>query len=127
MTDEFSEKRHSKRVPLTLPVKVKFLETLFHSDSFQGETRDVSYEGLCIKVNSSNGFKVGQDVKLKTKLYRGDFLLKARGTVCWVHSLPDPDWPINLGVKITRVRPERLWVERIENKMIEAILGKDGH
>ena len=82
MAVEFSEKRRFERVPLALPVKGKCLETLFHSHLFQGETQDVSYEGLCIKVGSSNGFKVGQEVKLRTWLYRDDFL-KARGRVCW--------------------------------------------
>jgi len=85
----------------------------------------VSNEGLCIKVDSSNGFKVGQEVKLKVWLYRDDFL-KARGRVCWVHGLPDPDWPINMGVKIIRMRNDALWVKRIQNKITEeVILGKD--
>jgi len=125
MVVEFSEKRRFERVPLALPVKGKCLETLFHSHLFQGETQDVSNEGLCIKVDSSNRFKVGQEVKLKTWLYRDDFL-KARGRVCWVHGLPDPDWPINMGVKIIRMRNDALWVEKIQNKITEeAILGKD--
>jgi hypothetical protein len=119
MAVESSEKRRFKRVPLTLPVKGKCPEKLFHSYLFQGKTRDVSYEGLCIKVDSSNGFKVGQKVKLKTRLYPGDFLLKARGRVCWVHGLPDPEWPVNMGVKMTHTRRYGLWVERIENKIIQ--------
>jgi len=120
MAIEFSEKRHSIRVPLTLPVKGKCLGKLVHSHSFQGETQDVSYEGLCIKVDSINGFKVGQDIEFKTRLYPGDFLLKAKGRVCWVRALPDPDWPINMGVKITHMRHHGLWVERIEDKIIES-------
>jgi signal transduction histidine kinase/ActR/RegA family two-component response regulator len=125
MAVEFSEKRRFERVPLALPVKGKCLETLFYSHLFQGETQNVSNEGLCIKVDSSNVFKVGQEVKLKTWLYRDD-LLKARGRVCWVNSLPDPDWPINVGVKIIRMRNDALWVERVQNKITEdAILGKD--
>jgi len=125
MAVEFSEKRRFERVLLALPVEGKRLETLFHSHLFQGETQNVSNEGLCIKVDSSDGFKVGQEVKLKTWLYRDDFL-KARGRVCWVHDLSDPDWPINVGVKIIRMRNDALWVERVQNKITEeAILGKD--
>ena len=124
MEDEFSEKRHSKRVPLTLPVKGKLPETLFHSNFFQGETRDVSYEGLCIKTDNSSKFKVGQELGLKIRLYPGDFFLKAKGSVCWVRDLPNPDWPINAGVKITRMRHKGSWVERIDNKIIEAMVGK---
>ena len=114
---EFSDKRQFKRVPLTLPFKGKCLEKLFHSHSFQGETRNVSYEGLCIKVNGTNGFNVGEDIEVKTRLYPGDFFLKVKGIVCWVHSLSDPDWPINVGVKITHMRHRRLWVERIANRI----------
>jgi Tfp pilus assembly protein PilZ len=125
MEEEFSEKRHSKRVPLTLSVKGKLPETLFHSKFFQGETRDISYEGLCIKTDNSSKFKAGQEVRLKIRLYPGDFFLKAKGNVCWVRDLPDPDWPINMGVKIIHMRSHRRWVERIENKIIEAIVGKN--
>jgi len=127
MAAEFSEKRHSQRVPLTLPIKGKRLEKLLHSHSFQGQTQDVSYDGLCIKIDSTNGFKPGQDVVFKTRLYSGDFLLKARGRVCWINGMPDPDWPVNMGVKITHMRRYRLWVERIENKIIEAMVGRTRH
>jgi len=123
MTAEFSEKRHSQRVPLALPIKGKRLGKLLHSHSFQGQTQDVSYEGLCIKIDSTNGLKTGQDVAFKTRLYLGDFLLKAQGQVCWINSMPDPDLPVNMGVKITHMRRHRLWVERIENKIIEAVVG----
>lgn len=127
MTADFSEKRHSQRVPLKLPIKGKRLEKLLHSHSFHGQTRDVSYEGLCIQIDSTDGFKLGQDVAFKTRLYPGDFLLKAQGKVCWVDGMPDPDWPVNMGVKITHMHRYRLWVERIENKIIEAVAGRPQH
>ena len=124
MVTEFSEKRRSQRVPLTLPVKVKCPEALFRSYSSRGKTLGISYEGLCIKIDNSSGFKVGQEIELKIKLYPGDFLLKAKGIVCWIHNVSDPDWPINLGVTITRMRHKGFWFERIENKIIEAMVGK---
>ena len=117
---ESSEKRHSQRVPLTLPVKGKCLGKSFHGHAFQGETQDVSYEGLCIKVATINAFTVGQDIEFKTRLYPGDFLLKAKGRVCWVRALPNSDRPINMGVKITRMRHQGLWVERIEDKIFRS-------
>jgi hypothetical protein len=117
---ESSEKRDSQRVPLALPVKGKCLGKLFRGHSFHGETRDVSYEGLCIKVDTINAFTVGQDIEFKTRLYPGDFLLKAKGRVCWVSALPNSDRPINMGVKITRMRHQGLWVERIEDKTMES-------
>jgi len=126
MAAEFSEKRHSQRVPLALPIKGKGLEKLLHGHSFQGQTQDVSYEGLCIKIDSTNGFKPGQDVAFKTRLYPGDFLLKAQGRVCWINDMSDSDWPVNMGLKIIRMHRYRLWVERIENKIIEAVVGNTG-
>ena len=124
MVTEFSEKRRSQRVPLTLPVKVKCPEALFRSYSSRGETLDISYEGLCITIDKSRGFKVGQEIELKIKLYPGDFLLKAKGIVRWIHNVSDPDWPVNAGVKITRMWHKGLWLERIENKIIEVTVGK---
>jgi hypothetical protein len=94
-------------VSLTLPAKGKCLGKLLHSYSFQGETQDVSYEGLSIKVDGINGFKVGQDIEFKTGLYPGDFLLKAKGRVCWVHALSNPDWSNNMVMKITCMRNDR--------------------
>ena len=123
MAAELSEKRHSQRVPLGLPIKGKQLGKLLHGHSFQGQTRDVSYEGLCIKSDSTNGFKPGQDVAFETRLYPGDFLLKAKGRVCWINGISDPDWPVSMGVKITHMHRYRLWVERIENKIIETVVG----
>jgi hypothetical protein len=127
MTANFSEKRNAQRVPLALPIKGKRLEKFLRSHSFQGQTRDVSYEGLCIKIESTNGFKPGQDVSFKTRLYQGDFLLKAQGKVCWVDGMSDPDWPVTMGVKITHMHRYRLWVERIENKIIESVVGRAQH
>lgn len=120
MAVEFAENRRFKRIPLALLVKGKCLERLFRRHLFQGKTRDISYEGLCVKVDSSNGFKVGQKVKLKTRLYPGDFFIKVLGRVCWVNELHDPEWPINIGVKLTNMRFYGLWVERIENKIIQS-------
>ena len=123
MAVEFSEKRNSQRVPLAFPINVKPLGKLLHSHSFQGQTQDVSYEGICIKIDSKNGFKPGQDVAFKTRLYPGDFLLKAKGRVCWITTMPDPVWPFNMGVKITHMHHHRHWVERVENKIVEAVVG----
>jgi len=123
MAGEFSEKRHSQRVSLALPINGKRLGKLLNSHSFQGQTQDVSYEGLRIKIDSTNGFQPGQDVAFNTRLYPGDFLLKAQGRVCWINGMPDADWPVNMGVKITHIHRYRLWVERIENKIIEAVVG----
>jgi hypothetical protein len=117
---EFSEKRRFQRVPLSLPVSGKCLEKAFKGHNFQGETRDVSFDGLCIKVKSSNGFKAGQKVKLKIRLYKGDFSIKAKGITCWVDSQSDLDRPISMGVKLTRIRRHRLWCERIENRIFQA-------
>jgi hypothetical protein len=116
---EFFEKRRFQRVPLSLPVSGKCLEKAFKGHNFQGETRDVSFDGLCIKATSSNRFKAGQKVKLKIRLYKGDFPIKAKGIICWVDSQSNLDWPISMGVKLTRIRRYGFWCERIENKIFQ--------
>ena len=77
----------------------------------------MSFEGFCIKVNSTNGFKVGQNVNFGTRLYRGDPLIKARGRVCWVHALPSPPWLINMGVMLTNMLHYRLWYKRVNDEI----------
>lgn len=119
MTIEFSEKRRHRRIPLTLQVNGNCRETKFQNHPFQGETQDISYEGLCIKVNSMNGFKIGQQVKFKTRLYQSDFLMTCQGEICWVRNLHDSAWPINMGMRLTKMRHYGLWVERIEEKHLE--------
>jgi c-di-GMP-binding flagellar brake protein YcgR len=69
---DFSERRRYERVHLELPVSGQCLDVAGDIYPFQGETRDVSFEGFCVKVNSSNGFKVGQNVNFNTRLYRGE-------------------------------------------------------
>ena len=118
MTINSSEKRRHRRIPLTLPISGKCRETRFQNHPFQGETLDMSYEGLCIKVSSMNLFKVGQHVKFKTRLYQGDFLMKCQGEVCWVRNLHDSAWPVNMGVRLTKTRHYGLWVERIEKNIL---------
>lgn len=119
MMNEFSEKRRHKRIPLALPVSGECRKTKFQKHPFKGETRDMSYDGLCIKLNSMNGFKIGQQVKFKTRLYEGDFLMKCRGEVCWVRDQNDSAWPVSMGVRLTNVRRYGLWIERIEERDLE--------
>ena len=56
---EFQEKRQHMRVPLTLPISGKSAETIFNRHSFQGQIRDMCYEGLGITVKRPDDFKVG--------------------------------------------------------------------
>lgn len=114
---DFPERRRYERVHLELPVSGQCLGMAGDIYPFQGETRDVSFEGFCIKVNSNNGFKIGQNVNFSTRLYRGDPLIKARGRVCWFHALPSPPWPINMGVMLTNMLHYRLWYKRVNDEI----------
>ena len=116
---EFSEKRQYERIQLTLPVNGRCLGTGEKTHPFEGETKNVCFKGLCIKINSFNGFEAGQKVKFSTRLYQGDFLIKGEGNVCWIHPLSNPDWPISMGVIVTRMQRYGLWLERIEDKIIQ--------
>jgi hypothetical protein len=114
MLSESNEKRRFERVPISLPIKGKCITKIFQNHSFDGQTQDISFHGLCIKTKSLNGFKAGQMVKWKTRLYEGDFSIKAHGEICWIDAKHDIDWPITMGVKIRRIRHFSHWCEKIE-------------
>ncbi|MBW1801821.1 MAG: PilZ domain-containing protein [Deltaproteobacteria bacterium] len=113
-----SENRRHKRVPLALSIIGKCAVKAFRSHDFQGETRNVSYNGLCIQSQNINGFKVGQKVTFKTRLYDGDFLLKGQGILCWIRDHGNSDGPANMGIRLTRMRHYGSWCERIEEKIL---------
>lgn len=115
MSLEFSERRRYERVRLELPVSGQCLGVAGDIYPFQGETRNVSFEGFCVKVNSTNGFKVDQDVSFSTRLYKGEPLIKARGRVCWVNALSSPPWPINMGVMLTSMPTYKIWYKKVNN------------
>ena len=114
---EFQEKRQHIRVPLSLPIDGKSVETLFNSHSFQGEIRDICYEGLGITIKSPNGFKVGQKVIFRTQLYPGDFKIKGEGVVCWVDKRNTAEQSANMGVKLSRIRHYGIWCEKIDESI----------
>lgn len=84
---------------------------------FQGEVLDVSYDGLGIKVDDTNRFKVGQKVKFKTKLYPDDISIEAQGIIRWVNTIKIPNVHINMGVQLTKIRGYRLWCEKVEHEI----------
>jgi hypothetical protein len=121
VTAEYTERRRSVRLPLTLSISGKTVEGLFRSHSFTGETEDISFEGLCINTNVSNGFSRDKRIKFKTQLYRGDFLLKATGVVRWVDIQHKPEGPIRMGVALEKVGHYRHWRERIEEGLQRSV------
>ncbi|MFC1531950.1 PilZ domain-containing protein [Thermodesulfobacteriota bacterium] len=115
MSSESNQKRRFDRVSISLPINGKCIMKLFQSHPFEGQSQNLSYDGLCIKANT-NSFKVGQKVKLKTRLYKNDFSIKARGKICWVGSKNDSQGPINIGIKLTRTRHYSLWCKRVDEE-----------
>lgn len=121
MPAEFTERRRSVRLPLSLSISGKTVEGLFRSHSFTGETEDISFDGLCINVTEPNGFSRDKRIKFKTQLYRGDFLLKAIGVVRWMDTQNKTEGPIRMGVELERIGHYRHWSERIEEKLEESV------
>lgn len=117
MDYEFSERRRFKRVPLNLSIIGALPTGFMQNHRFEGETHDISFDGLCIKVESPNGFEVGQTVKFKTRLYIGDFQLKGKGLIAWVNGFENKELNDTIGVKLTKIGHYRLWCERIERMM----------
>jgi hypothetical protein len=123
MVTDFSEKRKSQRVEVELPVIGKCMDPKGRSHAFKGETRNMSFGGLCVKISSPNGFRAGQDINFKTRLYQGDFSIKGNGEVCWVQKLEDPNWPLLMGIQLKKMRRYGLWVEKIEDRIVRAVKG----
>jgi len=117
MAQNISEKRSFKRIPLTLPLKGKYRMKALQGYHFQGEILDVCFDGLSIKVDDTNGFKVGQKVEFKTMLYPGDFSIKAQGIIRWVNTIKIPNVHINMGVQLTKISRYRMWCEKIEHAL----------
>lgn len=119
MEQNLSEKRSFKRIPLTLPVEGKSRAKVFQGHDFQGQILDVCFDGLSIKVDDADGFKVGQKVKFKTKLYPGDFSIKAQGIIRWVNTKKIPNQHINMGVQLTKIRHYSLWCKKVEHEIFQ--------
>jgi hypothetical protein len=117
MAQNISEKRSFKRIPLTLLLKGKYRVKALQDYHFQGEILDVCFDGLGIKVDDTNGFKVGQKVKFKTMLYPGDFSIKAQGIIRWVNTIKSPNVYINMGMQLTKIRRYRMWCKKIEHAL----------
>ena len=111
---ESQDNRQHIRVPLTLPISGKCAESLFNNHHFQGETKDMSYEGLGIMIDNPNGCKVGQKVKFRTQLYPGDFQIKGKGIVCWIDGKNVLDRSTNMGVRLTKIRHYGIWCKKVE-------------
>lgn len=118
MDSELSEKRRFKRFPLNLPINGALSTGFMQNHKFEGETQDISFDGLCIKVETPNGFEVGQKIKFKTKLYVGDFSIKGKGLVVWVNGPGKKELTNTIGVKLIEIGHYRLWCERIERAMM---------
>ena len=119
MEKNLSEKRSFKRIPLTFPVEGKSRVKALQSYDFQGEILDMCFDGVGIKVDDTNGFKVGQKVKFKTRLYPGDFSIKAQGIIRWVNTIKIPNAHINMGVQLTKIRHHRLWCKKVEHGIFQ--------
>jgi hypothetical protein len=117
MEQDLSEKRSFKRIPSTSPLEGKYRVKALQSRRFKGKILNMCFDGVRIKLNDTNGFEVGQKIKFKTKLYPGDFSIKAQGIIRWANTAEFPDTHINMGVQLTKIRRFRLWCEKIENEI----------
>ena len=116
MLNHLSHRRQFERVPISLQVNGKYVPKIFRSHFFEGQSLNLSYDGLCIQTKS-NGFKTGQNVKFGTRLYKGDFLLKAKGKICWVNSNFESPESINIGIKLIKTRHYNLWCKRVDEAL----------
>ena len=111
-----SQNRKFERVPVSLPIIGKTIPELFKGHSFEGESQNICYNGLCIKT-SANGFRVGQKLKFGTWLYKGDFLFKAKGKICWINSNNDSPETMGIGIELIKTSHYKKWCERVDRAL----------
>ena len=116
MLDKSTDQRHFDRAPAYFPVAGKLVESIFKSQPFEGQSQNMSYDGLCIRVKS-NGFQTGEKIKLRTRLYKDDFLLKITGRIAWVSSQDDNGPPFSMGIQLTRTRHYDLWCKKVDSEL----------
>lgn len=116
MKTEGSEKRYYGRIPFTLQVKGKVTSAAGEKRRFKCISEDIGFYGLRLKVPENSHYQPGQQVRLKIRLYRGDFFLRARGKVCWVGHSPKTASHMNLGIRLTRIRRFTAWCDRINRE-----------
>ena len=116
--DSQKGRRSHERVQLSLPVQGKCLFKPLKGHCFKGNIKNLSYNGFCLETADRNGFNPGQRLKFKTQLYDGDFSIRGKGFVCWVHSPTVKEPSIHLGVKIVHMRRYGSWCERIDNRLM---------
>ncbi len=83
---------------------------------FEGQTRDISLKGLCVRVADQKSYQTGQKANIYIKLFENEKPLLAIGDICWIENGSDPDRPINLGIRLTgmgNVRQYERWLEVI--------------
>jgi len=119
MKPQLSEGRSCERVELMLPINGQYLGTGTDIHKFEGETTDVSFKGFGVKLKKADGISVGKDVKFNTRLYPGDFLIKAHGKVCWISGRSKPENSVRMGVMLTSMRHYSLWHDRIEDEIYQ--------
>ncbi len=129
METHAKEKRIHDRIPFTLEVKGKAFSGSGKKCRFQCITEDICFHGMRLKIHEDSFYHPDQDVKLKIRLYRGDFFLRATGKICWVRHSSKTPAHMNIGIRFTRIRRFNAWCDRINcafcRKMVKDTKGSE--
>ena len=111
------ESRSQKRVRQAFSVEGRCVGALNDIHPFHGQTQDISLRGLCVKLgNTTNGFKVGQNVEIGIKLVMNEPDLEAFGNVRWLNTSNNPENLVQMGIELTgmgTVRQYERWIEML--------------
>lgn len=117
LQSQVTDRRFRGRLPLALQVKGKLKLDSGGRHNFHCVTEDIGFHGLRVKVPRRFGYRRNQLIKLKIRLYRGDFFIRARGKVCWVDDRPENGSRAHMGIRIVKMRRFNTWCDRISQCM----------
>ena len=108
------QNRLMTRAPISIQVIGKL--NFFQRYSFSGKSLNVSYDGMCFET-SNTCLEVGQNIKLGTCFYDGDYLFKATGNIRWMNRNDDFPGSMNIGVKFIKTSYYNIWCRKVDTAL----------
>ncbi len=113
--DDNAEKRRYLRQKLCMPLQL-LPEGKDKTHTFAGETYDANPRGVGLRLNGTNGFKVGMQVALSINYVATDPPILANGEVRWIKHSEDDRWPVSMGINLLAAagyRSYERWLEAL--------------
>ena len=108
------QNRRMSRVSISRQIIGKL--NTFQRYSFSGKSINISHEGICFE-SSINSLEVGQNIKLATNFYDGDYLFKATGNIRWMNKNDDFPGSTKMGVRLIKINNYDKWCRKVDTAL----------